>query len=207
MKEPKLFDCDRTCPFFERRDLCRFNPLFKALGNRATVNSHTTTVDLDLTKSPDSLRAAVEALNGKWLGHGNHKLYGSNHESGYGFTLPGWSYTLVANEKGIQKDDYRKSRDAVTMDALSTEYALRAAETAAALQGWSAYRNGNTLEVIHPSGGTLTVGATGEIDANGFIGQGCHDAAQILIGAMGDPDEFTPKPEFNMIQEDTQNRF
>lgn len=84
--------------------------------------------------------------------------------------------------------------DVVGADAknLTDEYAVCVIERAAQQQGWQYERQGNAVTIYHPSGGTLTYTA-GTVDANGFHGQGCHEA----ILALGLPIEnMQAKPEY-----------
>ena len=80
------FNCPRTCPHYEHRDLCRFNRIFRALGNGIEVNSRTVTVKVEYD-DPESLREAVEAMGGEWLGQGTHRLYQSQHRNVEGLSL------------------------------------------------------------------------------------------------------------------------
>ena len=99
------FDCPRTCPLFERRDLCRFNPVFKAIGP-VVVNSHTVKVKVEYN-DPGALRGSVEAMGGTWLGQGNHSLYergkvggGVLYHEGLRFRFPGWNSPQVMKSNG-----------------------------------------------------------------------------------------------------------
>ncbi len=181
------FDCDRTCPFFERRDWCRFNPLFEAIGARAVVNSHTATVKAAYAKNIAALEAAVIKAGGTWLGQGKHKLYQSTAEHGHGFTLPNWRYPLVLRKDGtIAYDDYKGAWGNVKdLQALENSYAECGMQAKAEELGWTCQNDGTTLTIYHPSGGTLTV-VDGKLATEGFVGSGCHDAAALLTDAVGD---------------------
>jgi hypothetical protein len=189
------FNCDRTCPLYEQVDLCRFNPVFKAIGP-VTVTSHTATIKCAFN-NPDALAAAVDAMGGKYLGRGIHKLFGSNKAEGLGFTLPGWRYPLVANGEALSYDDYNGSWGNVQdIERLKAEYSYRVAEQAAMAQGWATERTEQGLVIHHPSGGTMLVGTAG-VDASGFLGVGCHEA----IMALGlEYDQLTAKPEYGQVQ-------
>ncbi len=186
------FDCDRTCPLYERVDSCRFNKVFNKIGP-VVVNSHTVKVKCDF-RDHDILAGAVRGMGGEVLGKGTHNLYSSNKATGFGFTLPNWKFPLVAEEGGqLAFDNYGGSwGNPADLERLKTEYVIATAEQAAMAQGWMTERNGETLTIHHPSGGSLTVTANGA-EANGFMGSGCHDALMSLNLPMS---EFVAKPEF-----------
>lgn len=198
------FDCSRSCPAFERRDVCRFSALLAGLGVRAVVNSHTVRVAVAFS-NVDALRAAVVELGGQFIGSGAHELFERNAEhkratvAGVAFRLPGWNYPLVATDGGqLAFDDYGGHWGNVAdVDRLRAAYSANAAKLAADALGWLSERNADgSLVVFHPNGGTLTIDATGGVDANGFNGVGCHDAAGMLAAAIGRPVEFSAKTEF-----------
>jgi hypothetical protein len=195
---PAAFDCSRTCPRFERVDACRFSALFAAAGVRRVVNSHTVRVDVKFS-NVDALAAAALALGGSVLGVGVHKLFATNTAAGFGVKLPNWRYPIVADELGaVSFDNYNGAwGDNADVDRLRSEYAIAAAKQAADALGWLSSRNvDGSLVVYHPNGGTLTVDATGGVDANGFNGVGCHEAAAAIGSAIGKPAEFIAKPEY-----------
>jgi hypothetical protein len=66
------------------------------------------------------------------------------------------------------------------LQRLESEVAFAQAEQAAIALGWMTQRVDGALQIHHPNGGILTVSANGALDANGFIGQGCHDAVSAL---------------------------
>lgn len=193
------FDCPRTCPAFERVDVCRFSALLAAGGVRGVVSSETVTVDVAF-RNVDALGAAVVALGGDVLGVGSHELFEREPVTGFGFRLPGWRYPLVATDAGrLSFDDYNGRWGRVSdIDKLRAEYSMKAAELAAAGLGWQSERvdvNGSAaLRVFHPDGGFLYVSGD-TIDANGFNGIGCHDAAGQLAAALGDVATIHNKPE------------
>lgn len=198
------FDCNRTCPQFEKRDFCRFNALFSLMGVTASVNSHTVSVKVEF-KNLQSLADAVASVGGIVLGVGRHRLF-SSHEEGFGFRLPGWSYCLVAKQDGtLAYDDYGGAWGNVAdLETLKAEYTLGAAKNACDQLGWAYERNSEGLTVYHPSGGTLAVGFDGEVDANGFNGRGCHAAASELAVAIGKPIDYVAKPEFYQSEQRLQ---
>ncbi len=168
------FSCPRTCPMFSGR-WCRFRPVLDQLGP-VKVSSHTATIKVEF-RDPRTLRAAVEAIGGQWLGQGQHHLYGGD-ETGIGFRLPKWQYPLVARADGtLAYDDFSGTWGEVAdLDRLKSEYAVQTAQQAATQQGWLTERTNEGLLIHHPSGGSLLVAANGSIDLNGFQGQGCHEA-------------------------------
>lgn len=183
------FDCPRTCPLFKER-WCRFRPITDQLGP-VRVNSHTARIKVDYADS-DMLKAAVAALGGTWLGHGSHRLFDGD-AIGHGFTIPGWRYPIVWQDSGeLAYDDFNGAWGNVAdLERLKSAYALATAERAAQAQGWQCERTQDGLTIYHPSGGTLTVTCSA-IDANGFQGQGCHDAMLALGLSL---DGLQAKPE------------
>ncbi len=216
------FSCDRTCPFFERRDFCRFNPIFSALGNEGEVNSHVVTVNVKITDL-DALRAAAEHCGLTFSKADTYTWYG-RHVGDYplpeGFKAsdlgkcdyklsrpdaPGaYEIGIVQREDGFVPifDFYGHSGRQLQKhvgsrgEKLIDRYGLECAISAAAEQGWMVEDHGDHAVVHHPSGGTLEIREGGEIEANEFTGAGCHDASKVLIGAMGEEDDFSPKPEY-----------
>lgn len=188
------FSCPRTCPQYGSF-WCRFRPILDGIGP-VQVNSHTAKIVVEF-RDPETLRLAIEAMGGKWLGHGTHKLYSSSHE-GHGFTLQGWRFPIVLEAGNrLAFDNYNGAwGDVSQLDRLKGEYALSTAQAAAQAQGWLCERNSAGLTVHHPQGGTITVTASGEVDAIGFMGQGCHDA----IMALGQMTDMKAKPEYTQVQ-------
>ena len=189
------FECPRSCRWAEHKDVCRFMPVLSKLGP-GVVTSHTTTIKAEF-RDHDRLGGAVVAMGGKVLGMGSHKLY-SEHKTGFGFTLPGWSYPIVCEANGSLAFDnfgerWGKSSD---LERLKGEYVIQTAEQSAMAQGWLTERVGETLVVHHPSGGSLVVTANGA-EANGFAGVGCHSALMSLNLPM---DQWTAKPTFGQVE-------
>lgn len=166
--------------------------------------SHTVKVRVEI-RDAAVLRLAVERLGGTWLGQGTHRLYRANQETGLGFTLPGWAYPLVLTASGeIAHDTYRAAAGYVGLDALTSRYALEAARLAAEVQGWYCEAQGTSLLIYHPDGGTLTVDAGGTVDASGWTGSGCADAALAVSEAIGAASVVTVKAEY--LQEQARIR-
>ena len=216
------FQCDRTCPFFERRDLCRFNPLFSAIGHSPEVNSHVVTVKVQITNL-DALRAAAEYCGLEMTKAETYRWYG-RHVGDYplpeGFTAgdlgkcdyklsipdshPGQYEIGVTYKNGAYVPIFDFYGNGVNLqkhigeegEKLTNRYALECAIAAATEQGWCVDDMGESIIVHHPSGGHMEIREGGEIEASEFVGSGCHDASQILIGAMGEEDDFSPKPEY-----------
>ena len=84
------------------------------------------------------------------------------------------------------------SRDLARMEAA---YVVAAAQAAAAQLGWHCRVDGDALVVDHPAGGSLRI-TRGEIDACGFVGSGCHAAAEALVRAIGRATETALKPSY-----------
>lgn len=191
------FDCPRTCPAFEARDVCRFNLLFSALGVSRVVNSHTTRVSVEF-RHADILADAVRALGGSMIGPGAHKLFDRSIIEGVAFNLPRWRFPLIATESGqLAYDDFGGSwGDKRDVDRLQVEYSLRCAESAAQSLGWVSERCAEGLRIYHPNGGHLIVGADASVEAFGFHGVGCHDATAEIARAMGREVYSVAKSEF-----------
>ena len=191
------FDCDRTCPLHERRDWCRFNPLFKLLGNVAAVNSHTIKVNVEFN-DVEILRRVVEKMGGEWLGVKDHKLYDRNVH-GQGFRLPNWRFPLVLDQTGaLSYDDFNGSwGDVRDLEGLKTGYASERVVKAAEQLGWHATVDGEGQTVVHnPNGGSVTVKADGSLEGAGFVGQACHDPMVQLAQAVGGVTEMSPNHEY-----------
>jgi hypothetical protein len=189
------FNCPRTCPQFERRDLCRFMPLLSAIGAIGPVTSHTTTVKVRI-RSNTALAAAVRELGGNVIGLGAHALYGSNTEQGYGVTLPGWRYPIVLKRDGSLAFDVYGRTQGPDIARLTARYVLHAAREAAGTLGWRVVSQGNdSVTIAHRSGGKLTVHSDGRCDATGFTGAGCH-VTRPLEDALGEIGAKRFKPEY-----------
>ena len=189
------FDCPRSCPEHGER-WCRFRKLLDRLGP-VKVDSHTARIKVEFTDT-NALQRAVEFLGGYWIGPGTHKLF-EGPVTGQGFTLPGWRFPLVLGSDGqLSYDDYRGAwGDVALIEKLRSEYIHAVAERAAQELGWLTERTAEgDLVIHHNSGGTLTVAANGLIDANGFQGQGCHDALLALSLPLT---EIQAKPEFAQV--------
>ncbi len=192
------FDCPRTCPKFEARDVCRFNPLLELAGVSARVSSVTVSVAVEFRRM-DALTRAVESMGGEIIGLGAHQLYRNDTANGFGFRLPGWRLPLVCSAAGQLSFDNHMGHwgNPADIETLRAEYAISAAELAAASVGWTVERNPDGLRVFHPSGGWLDVSRTGAIDAVGFHGNGCHGSAATLADFIGRETSADRKPEYN----------
>jgi hypothetical protein len=82
---------------------------------------------------------------------------------------------------------------------LQGEYATIAIEMKCDQLGWYHERNGNTVTVYHPAGGTVTVDQEGQLDAQGFHGSSCTDATLPLEQALGRRLGESVKPEMNEV--------
>jgi hypothetical protein len=188
------WSCPRTCRTCEQVDLCRFTPLLRAVGVQGAVTSHTTRVACEY-RDLDALRAAVAALGGTCLGEGEHRIY-SHDSSGIGFRLPGWRFPLVVAGGELVFDNYGGSwGDIRDLAKLEAAYVNAAAQAVAAQLGWQCRVDGDALVVDHPAGGSLRI-TRGEVDACGFIGAGCHAAAEDFVRAIGRASETALKPSF-----------
>ena len=180
------FSCPRSCRWAEARDFCRFMPVLAAVGPTA-VTSHTAKIKVEF-RDPSHLKAAVEALGGEWLGQGSARLYDGTSHHGLVFKLKGWRYPLIAERNGeLAYDDYAGSWGNVAdLERLKAEYSLGAAEQAAQLQGWLSERTEAGLVIHHPSSGTITIAAGGNVEFSGFVGGSCHSAREALGLPMAD---------------------
>ena len=193
------FNCPRTCPLVGNF-WCRFRPVLDRLG-RVQVNSHTVRVKVEYT-DPGALERAVQALGGKWLGSGSHRLF-EGMVTGHGFKLDQWNYPIVLQPNGeLAFDDFNgRWGNPADLERLKGEYALAVAEQAAQTQGWLCERTEVGLRVHHPSGGTLDVTPGGMVDACGFVGHGCHDAILALRMPVL---EAQVKPEYGQVAAQVQ---
>lgn len=191
MNPVRRFTCGRTCA---RWHACRFAPV---LGASHGVHSHTVRVAVAV-KDPDAFAAAARAMGGEVLGPGTFKLFETT-ETGFGVTLPGWRFPIVATDgAAIAADHYDGAwgnpADLVT---LSERYVIEAARAAAAVQGWYCEADASgALVIYHPDGGTLTVSPSGTVDAAGFTGCGCDQAAGPIAEAIGRTVDRVNKPEY-----------
>ena len=194
------FSCPRTCPA-NGQLWCKFRPLLDRMGP-TRVNSHTVTVQVEYT-DPDALESAVRALGWNWLGKGCHRLY-QGDVVGAAFQPEGWRYPAVLGEDGrLSYDTYNGSwGDESQLARLKSEYALSLAMSRANELGWIAERQGDSVLIHHPSGGSMTVSTNGTVDANGFHGAGCHEAITQLN--LGTELEAIPKPAYGQIDATVQ---
>lgn len=157
--------------------------------------SHTTKINVEY-KDKDSLGRAIEALGGKVIGDGSHRLFQGSVE-GWAFTLPGWNYPCILGAGGsLSYDNYNGSwGDARLLTMLKDEYALRVAESYAASQGWMTQRQDREVVIFHPDGGVIKVTAAG-VDASQFMGVSCVEACSGLEGALGSQSERSLKQEY-----------
>lgn len=179
------FDCSRTCPMAGER-WCRFRPLLDTLGS-VQVCSHTTKIKVEYS-DPDQLRLAVQAMGGTWLGMGTHDLYESN-ATGYGWTLPGWTFPIVQSKTGeLHYDDYKgRWGNVADLQRLKSEYAASKTELECVKLGWQCERTAEGLRVYHPSGGVLDLRHDMTCDTTGFVGSSCHEA-RLALGLAADGD-------------------
>ena len=181
------FDCDRSCPLYERRDLCRFNALFAALGVTGEVNSNTTKLKVTFTDRA-VIDLAMKSLGGECLGEGVHTLYGANQSKGIGYKLPAFRYPVVLEADGrFAFDTYLCAASIDRRDPLKAvrdRYAIEAAKKAARAQGWVVNMHRDTLTITHPSGGRMML-KEGSLEAQGFAGKGCHAPTELIKEAIG----------------------
>lgn len=188
------FNCGRTCA--ARVEECRFAAVLAAVGP-VRVFSHTVSVKVEF-RDPGGLKAAVEAMGGRWIGEGTHKMF-EGSSTGLGFRLPGWNYPLVLRSDGsLAFDDYRGMWGNVAdLERLKAEYAVGVAEERARELGWLSERSSEGLTIYHPGGGSLLVTAAG-VEAMGFQGIGCAEATRAIAEALGAEIASSNKPEMNM---------
>lgn len=187
----RRFDCGRSCA---RWHACRFAPV---LGASYRVHSHTVRVAVAV-KDLDAFAAVALAMGGEVLGPGTFPLFEST-ETGFGVKLPGWAYPIVATAAGtIAADHYEGAwGNPADLVALAEGYAIEAARRAADLQGWyHETQSDGALLIYHPEGGTLTVSPSGTVDAAGFTGCGCDQAAGPIAEALGRTVDRVNKPEY-----------
>jgi hypothetical protein len=217
------FDCPRSCPRAGER-FCRFGPIFDQIGP-IKVDSHVAKVQCDI-RDLDALDAAARRCglimkrgqkHYRWYGRsvGDTPLPEGYTAAALGkcdhaLAIPGdtraYEIGVVARADGtgydllwdFWNDGYGiKGHVGDECKKLVGEYLHAVAERAALAQGWLCERTeSGDLLIHHNAGGTLTVTASGTIDADGFHGVGCHDA----ILALGIPvANATAKPEFGQV--------
>ena len=97
--------------------------------------SHTITVTVQM-RDIECLEAAAQELGFRWLGTGNHKLYGGE-TPGVGIMLTDWKYPVVVNaDTGVASyDNYgEKWGKQEMLDKLVQRYTCQVAKKAARLQ-------------------------------------------------------------------------
>jgi hypothetical protein len=158
--------------------------------------SHTVKVQIEF-RNREALIQAVQRLGWHVLGEGSYELFSSS-ESGLGVQIPGWRYPIVIKGDGtIAFDDYNGQwGNRADIEKLRAEYALEAACLAAEAQGWYCERLDEKLIIYHPEGGTITVDATGAVDASGFIGASCAKATEPIEAVLGVRREQVLKKEY-----------
>jgi hypothetical protein len=174
--------------------------------------SHTVTAKVKYTYptagQESALTKTVLKMGGKVIGEGKHRLYGGE-ETGFGFSLPGWRYPLVLKPTGeLKYDDFRGSwGDTKDLQKMQSLYGVEAARSAAEQLGWLTQEQPNgTLQVFHPSGGMITVGLGGDIDATNFTGGDCQVATEPLLAAMGGKGLETLKAEYFVEKANVQQQ-
>lgn len=188
------FDCPRTCPQYERADVCRFRPVLDWLGD-VRITSHTARVNADYS-DPKALQAAVLAMGGQWLGHRMVELFDGSTPAGLAFQLAGWRYPCVLDrEKELHYDDYQgKWGNVADLQQLKKEYVWAGIKAEAQKLGWLHEQTDTALLVHHPDGGRIEIGADGAAQAFEFHGHGCHEAILALIPNATD---LTPTLEYD----------
>jgi hypothetical protein len=148
-------------------------------------------------RNKDALIAAVQRLGWRVLGEGSYKLFSST-EIGLGIQIPGWEYPVIVKGNGtIAFDDYNGCwGNRADIEKLRAKYALEAARLAAEAQGWYYERQDDKIIIYHPEGGTITVDATGTVDASGFMGVSCVKATEPIETALGARREQVLKKEY-----------
>jgi hypothetical protein len=165
------------------------------LGEAGKTMSETRRVTVEL-RDKAALARAVAVMGGSILGEGSHKLFAGN-EVGYGLQLAGWRYPIVLRADGtLAYDDYHgKWGKDTDIERLGSEYTMAVAESQAAAMGYYAERVSDALKVYFP-GAELWVFADGRIDAVGFNGVGCDEAAAVFAGALGRTVTISHKAEY-----------
>jgi hypothetical protein len=219
------FECNRSCPAGLE---CRFRELLAQLGP-TQVFSHITEVKV-VVKDLAALKSAARAVGltfmegqrtYRWygrsvgdyptpkgmkvsdLGKCDHALVIAGNPRAYEIGVrkqANGSFTLVwdfwQGGYGLQAlvgDDAKK---------LTEEYAIAAAKNACKKLGWiSQVQRDGKLRVYHPKQGTLTVSRDGTVEASGFVGSTCLQAAAPLIDALGVKSKQTMKQQVTQVQQ------
>jgi len=191
------FSCPRSCRWAEKVDICRFMPILEKMVDRV-VDSHTTRVEFKI-KDRDILISVISRYPEiKLIGEGAHQLY-SGPVHGFAFHLPGWKYPVVLSKDTLYYDNYGgRWGDQSVLDRILSEYKLALVESECLRLGWMYQTDlkSNSVTVYHPDGGTLTIHLDKDvvIDANGFVGSSCHEAAASFVSKFGQALEVTEKP-------------
>lgn len=204
------FDCNRTCPLFEKIDTCRFNPILQELGP-VEVNSHVVDVDVEI-RDLGAFERACKTLGltfernrttYRWYGthvgdyplpkgftadqmgkcdHAAHRVDGKGY--GLGLCKRGSHYRLIFDfygSGGSQLEETIGHR----AKKLTAEYTVEMCISKAQELGWKVERAAGGARIAHPVSGHLTVSAGGQIEAHGFMGNGCHDATKLFTDELG----------------------
>ena len=220
-----IFDCGRTC---KRWEACRFSAVFSRLG-RNYVHSHVVSIQVEV-RDLDALQRAAESLGlefrqdqqtyrwfGQWagdyplpegmtpgqLGKCHHALAIPGKESAYEVGIveqPDGSYRLMwdffLGGFGLEE------KIGTGAEKLIARYAIEKARSECERLGWYAEEQASgELLIYHPDGGTMTLRANGEIEADGFTGNACAGATEKIAEALGFKTGETRKQEYNQTQQ------
>ena len=204
------FDCDRTCPLFEKIDACRFNPILQELGPVA-VNSHVVDVDVEI-RDLDAFERACSNLgltfergrtNYRWFGqhvgdyplpkgfsaedmgkceHAAHRTDGKGY--GLGLCKRGNHYRLIFDFYG-SGGSALEEKIGKRAKTITAAYSVEVCTAKARQLGWRVEQTKDGARIHHPIRGHLTVDAGGQIEAHGFHGNGCHDATKLFTDELG----------------------
>ena len=83
-------------------------------------------------------------------------------------------------------------------DKLMDEYAIARAQLKCEEMCWMTERQGDSLVVYHPSGGSMVV-TKDKVDALGFVGNACVTATEAISAALGITESQQLKPEHAIL--------
>jgi hypothetical protein len=158
--------------------------------------SHTVTVDIkvaDMEASDRAFKNIGARLSSKTSAASTYVVGGAyisiDHKSGIA------SYDsdarVVIDGKKHTVPDYLKT-------VFMSEYAVVKAMAVADSLFWSYEREGSSLRIYHPTGGSILVAGDGTIDANNFTGGACVAAVEAIASGLGLETSRSTKPEVNL---------
>jgi hypothetical protein len=219
------FNCGRTCQRFE---WCRFSELFVKLGPQY-VHSHVVSIKIEV-RDLDALEQAAVALGLQFRrGQTSYKWYGRymrdsqlpegitedqlghcDHALGIAGDSAAYEIGIVAQADGSYRllwDSWHGGYGLLdkigeNAEKLIARYAVEKARSECENLGWYCEEQpSGELLIYHPDGGTMTLRANGEVEADGFTGSACAGATEKIASALGFKTGETKKQEYNQLNQ------